>query len=106
MRKVVVSTTLTDPEWNNTTVLEGDTVAGITALKQEDGGPIVVGGSHTPGAHAPRERSRRRAAPHGLPGDDRVRPAPFPESTRKVRWSLVENKPFPSGARVDIYHPA
>lgn len=47
MRKVVMSTTLTDPEWNNTTVLEGDTVTGVAALKEEDGGPIVVGGSHT-----------------------------------------------------------
>jgi dihydrofolate reductase len=45
MPKYVASTTLTDPTWNNTTVLEGDTVAAIRSLKEADGGPILVGGS-------------------------------------------------------------
>src|SRR4249919_3836315 len=31
MAKVVVSSTLTDPEWNNTTVMTGDPVAGVRA---------------------------------------------------------------------------
>ena len=47
MPKVVVSNTLKNPEWNNTTVLEGDVVAGIRALKEQDGGPILVHGSTT-----------------------------------------------------------
>ena len=29
MPKVVVSSTLDDPEWNNTTVLQGDGAAGV-----------------------------------------------------------------------------
>jgi dihydrofolate reductase len=45
MRKVVVSSTLTDPEWSNTMVLDGDLSAGVAALKQEQGGDILVAGS-------------------------------------------------------------
>jgi dihydrofolate reductase len=41
MRKVVVSTTLTDPQWANTEVVAGDVVARVRDLKGEDGGHIV-----------------------------------------------------------------
>ena len=41
MRKVVVSTTLTDPAWNNTEVLAGDVVERVRELKDQDGGNIV-----------------------------------------------------------------
>jgi dihydrofolate reductase len=41
MRKVVVSTTLTDPQWANTEVVAGDVVARVRKLKDEDGGHIV-----------------------------------------------------------------
>ena len=41
MRKVVVSTTLTDPQWTNTEVVAGDVVARVRDLKGEDGGHIV-----------------------------------------------------------------
>ena len=46
MPKYVVSSTLTQPEWTNSTVLEaGDLVAAVTKLKQEADGDVVVHGS-------------------------------------------------------------
>jgi dihydrofolate reductase len=45
MPKYVVSSTLSDPEWNNTTVLRGDLVKEVSALKDEIDGDIVVHGS-------------------------------------------------------------
>jgi dihydrofolate reductase len=41
MRKYVVSTTLADPEWSNTQVIDGDVAAEITRLKQAPGENIV-----------------------------------------------------------------
>jgi dihydrofolate reductase len=44
--KYVVSTTLQEPlEWENSTLVEGDVAAAVTALKQEDGGDLHVIGS-------------------------------------------------------------
>jgi dihydrofolate reductase len=45
MPKYVVSSTLENPEWNNSTVLEGDAVQEVTRLKQELDGDIYVHGS-------------------------------------------------------------
>ncbi|WP_394550575.1 dihydrofolate reductase family protein [Agromyces sp. MMS24-JH15] len=45
MPKYVVSSTLADPEWNNTTVLR--TLDEVAELKQGDGDPILVHGSAT-----------------------------------------------------------
>jgi dihydrofolate reductase len=43
--KYVVSSTLDDPDWNNSTVLTGDPVNEVSKLKQERNGDIVVPGS-------------------------------------------------------------
>src|SRR5881296_559511 len=40
--KYVVSSTLEEPEWNNSTVLKGDAVDEVSKLKQELNGEIVV----------------------------------------------------------------
>ncbi|SFR93395.1 Dihydrofolate reductase [Microbacterium sp. cf046] len=45
MPKYVVSRTLTDPAWHNTTVLSGDLVDEVTRLKTEVEGEISVPGS-------------------------------------------------------------
>ena len=45
MPKYVVSKTLQNPTWNNTTVLSGDPVTEITALKGKIGRDILVAGS-------------------------------------------------------------
>jgi dihydrofolate reductase len=46
-RKVVVSTTLTDPEWNNTSVISDDIPKKIAELKDETEGAVLVAGSGT-----------------------------------------------------------
>jgi dihydrofolate reductase len=46
MPKYVVSSTLGNPEWNNTTVLKGDVVTEVSKLKQELEGEIVVPASY------------------------------------------------------------
>jgi dihydrofolate reductase len=45
MPKYVVSSTLTDPDWNNSTVLADDVVQEVSKLRGELGGEIVVAGS-------------------------------------------------------------
>jgi dihydrofolate reductase len=42
MPKYVVSSTLEDPDWNNSTVLSGDVVNEVSKLRQELDGEIVV----------------------------------------------------------------
>jgi dihydrofolate reductase len=46
MPKYVASSTLEDPEWNNTTVLDGDVVTEVSKLKRELDGEIVVPASY------------------------------------------------------------
>jgi dihydrofolate reductase len=45
MPKYVVSRTLRSPEWNNTTVLEGEVLQAVAKLKEQLNGDIVVHGS-------------------------------------------------------------
>jgi dihydrofolate reductase len=47
VHKYVVSSTMTDPEWQNSTVLSSDPVEEIRALKEQPGKDIVVTGSIT-----------------------------------------------------------
>jgi dihydrofolate reductase len=45
MPKYVVSSTLKDPEWNNSTVLDGDVAESVAKLRDEQDGDVVVHGS-------------------------------------------------------------
>ena len=45
MPKYVVSSTLDQPEWNNTTVLDGGVAESVSKLRQDHDGDIVVHGS-------------------------------------------------------------
>jgi dihydrofolate reductase len=47
MPKYVVSTTLEDPEWTNSTVISGDVPQAVARLRDEIEGEIVVHGSAT-----------------------------------------------------------
>jgi dihydrofolate reductase len=106
MPKVVVSRTLTDPKWNNTTVLAGDVVQGVTELKSSGGGPILVAGSatlvHTLLDNDLVDELRLMVFPVSIGSGIRV----WPETTKKTRWHLTGTQTFPSRVRVDTYHPA
>jgi dihydrofolate reductase len=105
MPKVVVSSTLTDPQWNNTTVLSGDPVREVTELKAQGDGRIVVGGSrtlvHTLLDNDLVDELRLMIFPVTIGSGLRV----FPETTRKRRWTMTDSQTFPAGQRVDTYHP-
>jgi len=45
MPKYVVSSTLKDPEWDNSTVLDGDLAEEVSKLRQGEGGDLLVNGS-------------------------------------------------------------
>jgi dihydrofolate reductase len=45
MPKYVISSTLKDPEWNNTTVLDGELAGEVARVKEQQDGDIVVHGS-------------------------------------------------------------
>ena len=45
MPKYVVSTTMDDPEWNNSTVIRDNVAGRVAELKQKPGGDILVNGS-------------------------------------------------------------
>ena len=45
MRKYVVSSTIGQPEWNNSTVISGNVVEEVSRLREAEGGDILVNGS-------------------------------------------------------------
>ena len=47
MPKYLVSSTITDPDWNNTTRIEGDVIEAVRKLRDEVDGVIQVPGSST-----------------------------------------------------------
>jgi dihydrofolate reductase len=100
MQKVVVSSTLTDPDWNNTTVLSGDVVRGVQDLKAGDGGPILVHGSatlaHTLFEHDLVDEVRLMVFPVTIGAGLRV----FPDTRAKRVWREIASETFPSGVRV------
>lgn len=108
MPKVVVSGTLTDPGWKNTTVLPGGEQlgAGITGLKAGGDGPILVHGSatlvHALLDHDLVDELRLMVFPVTIGSGLRV----FPDTVREVRWNQVDSVTFPSRVRVDTYHRA
>ncbi len=104
MRKVVVSTTLEDPEWENTTVVK-EVPGDVAALKEEDGGPILVAGSRTLAQslmeHDLVDEYRLLIFPVVLGSGDRL----FPESEDKRPLELVDSRTFSSGVTAQTYRP-
>ena len=95
--KYVVSQTLRDPDWENTTVLSGPLLDDVDALKARPGGDIVVTGSMTLVAAlmaAGRvDEYRLFVYPLVLGRGQRV----FEDAKTVPRLRLVEAQPFDSG---------
>ena len=106
MPKVVVSATLTDPAWNNTTVLAGPVVDGVQALKERSSGPVLVAGSatlvHTLLDAGLVDELRLMVFPVSIGGGVRV----FPDSRRRIDWTVVDSRSFATGVRLDALRPA
>jgi dihydrofolate reductase len=105
MPKYVVSSTLDDPEWNNTTVLRGDVVEEITKLKQEQDGDIVVHGSarlvQTLIEHDLVDELRLMVYPVVLGSGKRL----FGETSDKKPLRLVDSKVVGDGVTIVVYQP-
>jgi dihydrofolate reductase len=106
MPKYVVSSTLTNPEWANSTVLEGDVIAEVTKLKQELTGDIVVHGSARL-VEALLENDlvdevRLMVYPVVLGSGKRV----FGETSDKKPMRLVSSKLVGDGVAILVYEPA
>ena len=106
VRKYVVSTTLTDPRWEPTTVLGGDAVAAVRELKEQPGQDIVVTGSITL-CHA--------LVAAGLVDEYRLFTCPvvqgrgrrlFPEGVEVPRLRRLDAKSFGNGVTYAAYAPA
>jgi dihydrofolate reductase len=106
VRKYVVSSTMTDPDWRNSTILSGDPIQEVRALKEQPGRDVVVTGSITL-CHA-----LIRA---GLVDEYRLFVYPvvqgrgrrlFPDGFAVPRLRLRAAKAFESGITYSCYVPA
>jgi dihydrofolate reductase len=104
MPKHVVSTTLRDPQWNNSIVIRENVVGEIDRLRKSEGGPILVTGSrtllHTLMKHNLVDEYRLMVFPLILGSGRRL----FPESPDKTTLRLADTRPFGSGVVVLTYH--
>ena len=95
--KYVVSKTLVNPKWRNTTVIrDADVAAAVRALKAQPGKNILTDGSsqlvHTLLANDLVDELHLLLYPLAVGGGKRL----FPEGLH-ARFTLVEAKPYPSG---------
>lgn len=106
MPKVVVSTTLTDPTWKNTTVAEADLPSTVAALKEEYAGDILVSGSATLieslREHDLVDEYRLMVHPVVLGQGKRL----FKEGSTPVDLALAETRKAGPDVQLLIYRPA
>ncbi len=90
--KYVVSSTLQDPAWNNSTVLKGDAVSEVSKLKQQLAGDIVVAASaqlvHTLIEHDLADELRLMIYPVVLGAGKRL----FGETSDKKPMRLIDTR--------------
>jgi dihydrofolate reductase len=103
MPKYVVSSTLKEPDWNNTTVLEGDVVDAVSKLKADTEGEIVVHGSiqlaQTLLEHDLVDELRLMVFPVALGQGRRL----FGETSDKKTLALAESRTVGDGVLILIY---
>jgi dihydrofolate reductase len=106
MPKYVVSKTLTQADWHNSTILSGDLAQEVTALKEQDGGDILVAGSVS---------LVRGLTDLGLVDEYRLMTFPialgegkrlFDGISDAVTLNLVDVKPLKTGTVIFTYHRA
>jgi dihydrofolate reductase len=106
MPKYVVSSTLEEPTWNNSTVLNGDVAEEVAKLRQEQDGDIVVHGS---------ARLVQALVEHDLVDEFRLMVFPvvlgsgkrlFGETSDKKPLRLVDSKVVGDGVTILVYERA
>src|SRR5918994_5316233 len=106
MPKYVVSSTLEEPEWDNSTVLKGDVAEEVAKLRQEQDGDIVVHGSpqlvQTLVEHGLVDELRLMVFPVVLGSGKRL----FGETSDKKTLKLVDSKVVGDGVAILIYEPS
>jgi dihydrofolate reductase len=106
MRKYVVSTTLEETDWNNSTLIRGNVAEEVAALKDQPGQDILVAGSaqlvRALMQHDLVDEYRLMVHPIVVGGGKRL----FPDGVGRRALTLVETKPFQSGIVVLYYRPA
>ena len=106
MPKYVVSSTLENPEWSNSTVLEGDVAEAVAKVKREQEGDIVVHGSaqlvQTLVENDLVDEFRLMVYPVVLGTGKRL----FGETRDKKPLRLVDSKIVGDGVAILVYQPA
>lgn len=104
--KYVASSTLRDPEWNNTTVLDGDLASAVQQLKERDGRELQVHGSgrlvQSLLANDLVDRLNLIVFPVIVGAGRRL----FPESGIATGLALDESRTTPSGVAIAVYRPS
>jgi dihydrofolate reductase len=103
--KYVVSSTLEHPAWNNTTVLDGDVLSEVSALKQRIDGDIVIAGSfrlvHTLIEHDLVDELRLKIFPVALGVGERL----FAQTSDKKPLRLADTQAIEGGLAYLTYQP-
>ena len=104
--KYVASSTLTEPEWDGTTVLSGDVAAAVAELKAKPGGELQVHGS---GALVRGllendlvDEVNLYTYPVVIGQGTRLFPDPGPDRA----FELIESQTTPGGVITQVYRPA
>ncbi|WP_458208055.1 dihydrofolate reductase family protein [Haladaptatus sp. NG-SE-30] len=106
LSKYVVSTSLEEAEWNNSTIIDGDIAEAVATLKQEDGQDILVNGSgelvDTLVEHDLVDEYRLMIHPVVQGSGKRL----FEDAGEPTTMNLVDTEAFDSGVVVLTYEPA